>query len=394
MAPTDQKSQKDLSSLKITVAAVSALLAQLEAAVKTPPTSTHDDPKSPSDVSALSLSHDAAKLIRAHSTKLSLLIINAPFTPSAISTVLRELASGPLPALATAVEICDSTAYTKVMQSELIWRTQKVFTEFGTLLREVPLDGKVLNTDQKNGTGDTVGKGSLASTGVVWQACDNVMELKNLDIAGLVVKKAEQYRDTLKDAIEELQEWGEEEGDEEDEEDEDAHEADDEEDGEFPNAIQDEIDALFGSSLHIPADDPNHIRPRLESSIRRLKLIVLMYNAVIKRRFKPISALSLHHLQINSRPDELEKSVLLETNKGASPAQRLDAALEVLKKIPDIADELANAFYNLDAKEIDRRMDECFFTGVAATELLATSWSDKDDEFTVWVSILLPKTGI
>jgi len=282
------------------------------------------------------------------------------------------------------------------MQSELVWRTQKVFAEFGTLLREVPLDGKVLNKDQKNGTGDAVGKGSLASTGVVWQACDNVMELKKLDIAGLVVKKAEQYRDTLKDAIEELQEWGEEESDEEDgdEENEDAHEADDEEDGKFPNAIQDEIDALFGSSLHIPTDDPNRIRPRLESSIRRLKLIVLMYNAVIKRRFKPISALFLHHLQTNSRPDELEKSVLLETNKGASPAQRLDAVLEVLKKIPDIADELANAFYNLDAKEIDRRMDECFFTGVAATELLATDWSDKDDEFTVWVSNPLSKTGI
>lgn len=224
------KEKKDLDSLKLTVATVTALLAQLEAAVKTPHT-----PNVPAkdNINALSLAHDAAKLIKAHSTKLSLLIINAPFTPTAVTKVLSELASSALPALASAIEVCDSKIYTKIASSELLYRVQKVLNEFGTLLKIVPLDGKVLTPDQKNGPTGVSANGSLAQTGVVWQACDSLMDLQTQDIAGLIVKKAEQYRDTLKDAIEELHEWAEEESDDEDDEggEEDAGSGSDEGDG-------------------------------------------------------------------------------------------------------------------------------------------------------------------
>jgi hypothetical protein len=365
------KAEADLAALRTTVETISSLIIQLRAAVKSgsnDATSNNDKtapPNTKADLNVLDLAYDAASLIKAHSTKLSLLIINEPFTPTAICTVLRELASGPLPALATAIEQCDAAAYTKIMRSEMQWRVDKIFSEFGVLVKEVPLSGKILTRDQKNGTGATAGKGSLASTGVVWQACDSLMELQKTGIAGLVIQKAEQYRDTLKDALEELQEWAEETSD------------DEEEDDDIDDA-QAVVDAIFGGQRHIPEDDTQKIRERLESSLRRMRMVTLMYQAVIKRRFKTLPALPHPPL-----PPEL-------ASDDPGIVQCLDEVMTVLKKIPDIADELASAFYELNTGDIDKRMDECFFTGFAAAELLVLNWEGQKDEFTVWVSAFIP----
>ena len=124
------------------------------------------------------------------------------------------------------------------MHEELKYQAGRVLTEFGALVKAIPLDGKILGDDAKNGTGSSKCKGSLAMTGTVWQACDAVIELKKLGIAGLAVRKAEQYRATLKDALEELQEWSEEESDGEDE---GNTRSDDEDDA------QTEVDNMFGS---------------------------------------------------------------------------------------------------------------------------------------------------
>ena len=148
------KAAQDLAALKSTVETLSALLIQLQttSALESETTETANT------VDALSLAYDAASLIKAHSTKLSLLIINKPFTATAITTVLRELVSGPLPGLASAVELCTAGKYTKVMRSEIEWRARKVFTELGTLVAAIPLDGKILSDDQKKGTGAVKGK--------------------------------------------------------------------------------------------------------------------------------------------------------------------------------------------------------------------------------------------
>jgi hypothetical protein len=306
------KAGQDLSALKSTVSTVTALVAQLQTTA--PATELKDDSK-PKNVNALDLAHDAATLIKAHSTKLSLLIINKPLTATAINTVLRELVAGPLPGLASAVEICTAARYTKAMSEELQWRAKKVFIEFGTFIKAIPLDGHILSEDAKNGTGKTEGKGSLASTGVVWDACDGVMALKGLGIAGLVIKKAEEYRDLLADALEELHGWGEEESDEDDEDDE--------------AGSDEEQDDIFESQRHIPSEDPDKIRPRLESSQKRLRLIITMYAAVVKRRFK-----TLPHLPHPDLPPELK------SNEDPGIAACLDEVLDVLRKIPDITDEV------------------------------------------------------
>ncbi|KAL5315287.1 hypothetical protein ACEPPN_016154 [Leptodophora sp. 'Broadleaf-Isolate-01'] len=362
MPASGSKATEDLETLKSTVATALALLAQLQ----TPAAPTAN--ATTTQVHALDLAHDAASLIRAHSTKLSLLIINKPFTASAITTVLRELVSGPLPGLASAVEHCDGAKYTKAMNEELRYQAGRVFTEFGTLVKAIPLDGKILSDDAKNGTGSSKGKGSLAMTGTVWQACDAVVGLKALGIAGLVIKKAEQYRATLKDALEELQEWGEEESDGEDDE------------GDTGSVDEDDaqaaVDGMFGNQRHIPSDDPEKIRPRLESSLKRLRLLSLMYQAVVKRRFKTLPKLPLPEYTAEQRED---------SNQSPKVVVCVDEVLDLMKVIPDMVDELASAFYELDGLDIDERMDQCFNSGLAAAQLLVRDWKGKEDEFTAWV---------
>ena len=355
------KEEQDLATLKANVSTASALIAQLQSTI--PGTRSKSD-----DVHALDLAHDCASLIRAHTTKLSLLIINKPFTPTAVSTVLRELVAGPVPGLASAIELCDGDKYTKVMSTELQYRAKRVLLDLGTLVAAIPLDGKILSDDAKNGTGTEKGKGSLAVTGTVWESCDSVIDLKKLGVAGLIMQKAEEYRELLKDALEELQEWAEEESDGEDEEAVDG-EAD---------AAQAEVDNIFGSQRHIPSDDPESIRPRLESSMKRLRLLILMYQAVTKRRFKTLPPLPHPGLlpELKAKSDE-----------DPGVVSCLDKVLDVMKKIPDITDELASAFYELDTKEIDKRMDQCFFTGFAVAELLIKNWEGQKDEFSTWVRV-------
>lgn len=364
MAPSTTKAE-DLAILKSTVETTLELITKLSDFSES---STEDKP---TDVNALDLANDTASLIRAHSTKLSLLIINKPFTPSAIAKVLRELVAGPLPGLASSVELCNAAKYTKTLSAELKWHAKKVFREFGVLVRAIPLDGNILSEDAKNGTGKTEGKGSLASTGVVWQACDGVIELKKLGVAGVVIKMAEDYRELIEDALWELQEWGEltSDADEEDP----VSGSGDEEDA------QAAFDNMFEAQKHIPVEDPDKIRPRFESSVKRLRLVTLMYQAVVKRRFKTLPPLPHPVLPSELKAKSSEDSGIVST---------LDEVMDILKKIPEITDELATAFYSLDGVEIDKRMKECFFTGFAAVELLIKNWEGENDEFTIWVSAL------
>ncbi|KAI1373096.1 hypothetical protein F4677DRAFT_229642 [Hypoxylon crocopeplum] len=367
-----------LEGLKALVRSSKDLISQLEVflhSIAVDKASEAAPPPSPSSSSAgsidpLSLAHDSATLIKAHTTKLSLLIINEPFTPSAITKVLRELVAGPIPALASAVQVCDTHKYTTVARQDLAWRCYRVLKELKNLVEVIPLDGKVLPNAQKNGSrGD---KGSMAVTGVIWAACDDVILLKKLGIAGLLIKKVEEYRDTLKDILEELKEYSEE-VDEDDEDDEDGSDDDAAQEdglGSVTNQIQNThistqemLDDLM-NPRHIPRGDPDKIRERLDSCLKRLRLTTLLYTAIVKRRLKTVPSLP--------------------TSTQTPVTQRLDEVIPLLKRLPHRFGEVACAFYELDRDAIDRAMDSCFFDAFAASEMLMKPWEGQRDEFTEW----------
>jgi len=354
-APTDEEARKALETILSTASTLLEQLQSILTSIQRSPTTPSAVSSETKDIDALALARDCSSLIRAHGTKISLLVINEPFTPSAITTVVRELVKGPIPGLATAAQACETTLYTSVVRKELAYRVGKVLAEVNNLLNRIPKDGKVLS-----GVGRDSGSGSLALTGMLWSACDEVVALANMGVGGFFVKKAEEWRDTLKDVMEELKEWGEEEDDEEDEDDVDDL-ADKMNDASLSN--QEMLDEMMNSSSAIPKSDPDKIRPRLDSTLKRLRMVVLLYQALSKRRFKKLPK---------------------DTTKGDMPA-KLDSTANVLSALPDKFGDLAEAFYELDAEEIDSLMEECFESAVGVSEVLKMGWEGESDEFSEWM---------
>lgn len=364
-----------LQSLETLIQTAGTLLKQLQdvlGEIRNKP----DAPSAPATSSAsttpldaLALARDSATLIRAHATKVSLLIINEPFTPSAVSSVVRELVKGPIPGLAASVQACDPNVYTLAFRRELASRCQRVMSGLAELLVKIPKDGKVLAKEQEGFAAG--GKGSIASTGVLWSACDSLAALANGSVSGFFVQKMNEWKDTLNDIMEEVKEWGDEEADEDDEdEDEDDAGGDDVDD--LPDAVasahistQNMLDDLMSSHQSIPASDPDGIRARLESSLRRLRLVIILYTAITKRRMKKLPSFP-------------------QGETSSTTTQRLNELAPLLQKLPDSFGDLAGAFYELRPKEIDDAMDQCFLDSFAVSELLSVSWDGSRDEFTEW----------
>lgn len=325
----------------------------------------------------LALARDSATLVKAHATKISLFIITEPFTPSAISTVLRQLIQEPIPAIASAVQLCHADSYTKLIRRDLAWRCGRVLKETRELIQKIPKDGKVLPQEKRDGPQSAKGgKGSIMATSVLWSVCDEVINFANLGVVGHLVHRAEHFRDMLKDVMEELKEWSAEQDEDDDNEDSgDADEARDQDVQDLAQGMsntyistQAMVDDLMNSYNAIPNDDPDKIRDRLDSTLRRLRLTVLLFQALIKRRLK-----TLPKLPLASKDDSVVVS-------------RLDEVLPLLRKMADHFNSLAAAFYDLDPAEITRLMDQCFFDAFAVSELLAKPWAGQKDEFTDWVA--------
>lgn len=319
-----------------------------------------DAPPTPNAPDPLEVLHDAAKLLKAHTTKLSLLVINKPFTPSAIRKIIAELASGCFPAMMSAVEICRPDVYGRALHEEVQFRVRRVMREHEGMMEEVIARGQEL---QKSGGKQVPEKenrkqtqDSLKSTGVVWEACDSLMGLKTLGVVGVVVKKAEEYRATLQDAIEELKDWGEgeDEGFSEPEFSDDA----------------DEIERMMGSQSKLPADRED-LRVTLDSALKKLKLIGTLYQALIKRRLKT--------MEEGAPDDKIGGFSVLPL-----VANRVDRLLEFLRTIPDETDELASAFYDLDDAAAQEKIQDICKLGRNAIDVVRLDWDGQEDEFSTW----------
>lgn len=205
----------------------------------------------------------------------------------------------------------------------------------------------------------------LATTGVVWEACDALLKACEDGVVGLVVKRVEEWRGTLLDAVEELKEWGE---DVEDEEEENKVEDSDEEDRGFGDE-----DDIFGAANKLGKGD-KELKELLDTSVKKLKMVCMLYQALIKRRLKTFPKTS---------------TVAATTNGDASGStsdslSKLDELMGQLKGIPETVDDLASTFYDLDGDEAKQTLDKCCKEAKTAAQLVKQSWAGKDDEFTAW----------
>lgn len=309
-------------------------------------------------------------LLRSHTTTLSLLLITPPLTPSAIIAKLGEVSSGPLSGLVAAASYVPIDGQKddvgNIMRVEVKSQVRRLLGTWGDVLAlvlKMAEQRKVAGTSGKKDAELTESEKQdvLSATGVVWEACDRLLKLCADGIVGLVVRKAGELRAVLLDAIEELKEWGEDIEDDNDE----AEGSDDEDD-------------MFGSSNKLGKDD-KELKELLDISVKKLKMIGMLYQALTKRRLKTYSATAVPASKASDETNGINGTT-------PSSSKKLDDLMALLKDIPETVDDLASAFYDLDEDEAKETLDKCCSKDKGAAELVKQNWAGSDDEFTAWSS--------
>ncbi|KXL42671.1 MAG: hypothetical protein FE78DRAFT_132499, partial [Acidomyces sp. 'richmondensis'] len=305
----------------------------------------------PSSISALPILHDTARLLRAHTTKISLLALQTPFPHSATSKVLREMSTSCFPALKTGIHIClhpQPAPCGRTMTEEVRIRSRRLCVELTAFLREVRdvSRGRTARRDQ-----------SLKATGVIWEACDDLAALAEVGTSGLAVRKGEEWRCLLEDAIEELREWRE---GEDTEQEGDWDGLLDEDDEAVEGDREGAVEGIFHAANSFPRGDEEW-ESLVEDATGKLKKIVLLYRAVVKRRMETFS------------------------HDGDSEAvARLDAIIDGLRRIPQMVDELAGTFYELDVDGVETQLKLCVSEAKDVVDKARFGWDGSEDTFTTW----------
>jgi hypothetical protein len=337
-----------------------------------PPTPAAPPPSSSSapEPNALDVVRTCTTLLKSHTTTLSLLLLTPPLTPSALIKKIGDVSSGVLSNLVAAASTTPTLGQQDnlgdAMRVELRGQVRRLIGTWGDVLalvlrlaeRREGLKGK------DDGPTEAERQDVLAATGVVWEACDNLLKICQDGVVGLVVKKAEQFRGVLKDAIEELQEWGE----DVEEEDEDKAEASDDDGDGFGDE-----DEIFGAANKLGKGD-KELKVLLEISLKKLKKVSMLYQALIKRRLKTFPKSSILADATNGEGTESKPD----------PMPKLDKVMVVLKTIPETVDDLASAFYDLDLDEAKETLDKVCGEAKSAIDLVKQNWIGTDDEFTAW----------
>lgn len=360
MAGNDQKL---LSVIETTLALLEQFVSSISTTASTTPTDSNP-PKSP-----LPLLLASAQSLKGHTTKLSLLAINSPFTPSAIITVLSEVNSSILPSLVTATLLILPTQYTESFKTEARVLVKNALNEFRTLVEDVKSiarkDGKNLSDEEKANITSTTGR--------VWKACDDTVKAATDGVVGFVIAKAEEYLELVKDGMRELEEWD----PEEDEDDmwDDAFGGSDDD----VSATRDET-----GEDHVGEDNAGE-----EGADMTAKLLEERKQLV--RLLAPVS--KMYTSMISNRLKRMEDKDVLPTY-----APQLDKLVGCLGGIPDSLDEAAGSLYEHDISSVEANAAIIHSTAVSAVEIVKLPFpkrgnsvdaAAKDDMFSKWAGIWL-----
>ncbi|KAK7888309.1 hypothetical protein LTR67_009187 [Exophiala xenobiotica] len=162
--------------------------------------STNQDSPSP-----LILLNAAAASLRSQVTKLSLLAITAPFTPSAITTCLNPLNESILTSLVTGALLTTPELSTLSFSAECRSLTAAALRDLQVLLRLVETRSR--DKKPKAEVSETQKQAFTEATGRVWDDCDKLALLVKEGVPGYVVRKSKQWLDLMKDAVKEFEEW-------------------------------------------------------------------------------------------------------------------------------------------------------------------------------------------
>ncbi|KAL8731985.1 MAG: hypothetical protein Q9181_004122 [Wetmoreana brouardii] len=334
-------------------------------------------PTAPSPIleppNALSVLHDSSSLLRAQTTKLSLLLLNKPFTASAIASIITSFNGEILPSLMAVDEICCERRYSHSLHNEIRSQLRDLLPGLLALIGQIPKDEiQIGGLERKR-------EEILKYTGHVWQACDRLIRLADLGIVGLAVEKAEAYYALLKDAVEEVEGWNPDDEEEDDLFDESNSESDVERKA---NGARRSGDSYMDGKMHSIqlSDQPpgldalqiTDMHATKDSALKALKLIRMLYPAVLKRRisiFPPFTRTS----SLTDIPPRAHLEIL-------------DHLLRHLHQLSEETDEMAGALYGRDVIEVRRRLEALKALARECFEGVKKDWGGKDDEFSIWIA--------
>ena len=307
---------------------------------------------------ALALLSDASKVLRAQTTKLSLLVLNKPFTPSEISFILNSLCRECIPAFASAAQLCPATKYTALLHNHIQTSVASVLRELLNLLSEIPTD--------ERGIDKTRGRDTLASTGVIWQCCDALVELGDKGLTNYAPMRLKELGGLFNDAIDELEAWQQEET---------------ERSGHDRNCTKGQDQEMYGiDSLKLEEqDDPFGTTQSAPENIRHLTTKVLKTLNLVKLLFPPLARRRLR------RFTQIDSGTEIEAFPTEAQTRKLDFLMQSCQVFCDEADEVAGALYQHDEEEVMEHLDAMKACARRCWEELRETWDGCKDEFTAWV---------
>lgn len=348
--------------LSICLTTTLALINQFQSAFTSP--SGNPPASDSSQKDALPLLSASSEALKSQVTKLSLLTINTPFTPSAISTVLSALNESVIPSLVTATLLVTPSEYTKAFHAEIQNLSKFVLKDLSSLVEEVQNVAKKkeqAKTDgQKESELSQPEKDVITvATGRVWDSCDSLYDVAAKGVVGYVIRRVEEWRDIVKDAVKEIEEWD-----------------PDEDDGDFFEEFMGENGNESGGGQSEDSDDKEEednaaLHAHKKSTLRVLKPIAQVFPAISTHRLK---------------------------NAGNVPSSsvtgigKLETLISDLQCIPDYIDEVAGALYEADLEKSDQYLQKAKSYATKAIDTVALPWGaaanegtqDGTDKFRVW----------
>ena len=350
----DMKSPKgkdDLLTLKSCINSTKTLIASFELALRAPTS----PPLMETPPQPLALLSDSCKILKAQTTKLSLLILNKPFTPTAITYILNDCTNGCIPAMMSALELCPPEAYTNLLHHHIKTSLVNVQLEFSNLIESIPQDEH--GVDPQN-------RGILASTGVLWAECDELIQFSTEGLVPFVIRKAEEYHGLLKDAIAELDNW---------------------------DPEEDDLDSDIGTVSPVkapPTSSMTEMSPTLVSDFQNLSVSPI--HELRKRSLTTLRTVRLLYPALQKRRIASFPNISKTTNSQAMPTfsmnRDLEAVMAFAKGFTEAADEVAGSLYEGDHSEIVRKLRSMQDEGISCASRMRKNWKGEEDGLSDWLN--------
>lgn len=332
----------DLAALHLAIDSLSVLLHTFQRALEAPsqPRGTSGTEPNP-----LALISDTAKLTKANTTKLSLLILNSPFSAKEVIFILNALSERILPALMSTVELCSPEIYTLALNNHVRSSLRVVFQELILYLRCIP--------EYARGARN-MSQSTLASTGVLWEHCDRLIELGQKGMIWFLDEKIKTSGELLADAILELEDWDPDETDSE----EDDGEG---EESRIKTPTTSDEEALGNTLGNLTLSSQAVLKIKV---LKHLRLVRLLYPALRKRR------IATYEEAANVATEE--------------QARNLNAMVEHAQGFSELADELACLLYE-GGSQVPAKLKDLVDEVKACAKLTRLNWHMQPDAFTTWI---------